>query len=100
MSHLNVYKLNVVWFGEKKKKKKKAFQPLVSEKSGHFYFSSRSGKYQGILQNGQGNFKYQEIGEKSRNFLILAQNCLDVQVIYPFWVIKTIFSHSLGIIAN
>ena len=87
MSHLNVYKLNVVWFGEKKKKKKKkkkAFQPLVSEKSGHFDFSSRSGKYQGILQNGQENFKYQEIGEKSRNFLILAQNCLAVQVIYPF----------------
>ena len=29
--------------------------PPVREKSGKFGFSSRSGKSQGILQNGQGN---------------------------------------------
>ena len=34
--------------------------PLVREKSGKFDFSSRSGKSQGILQIGQGIFKYQE----------------------------------------
>ena len=34
--------------------------PLVREKSGKFDFSSRSGKSQGTLQIGQGNFKYQE----------------------------------------
>ena len=34
--------------------------PLVREKSGKSYFSSRSGKSRGILQNGQGNFKCQE----------------------------------------
>ena len=34
--------------------------PLVREKSGKFDFSSRSGKSRGILQIGQGNFKYQE----------------------------------------
>ena len=46
--------------------------PLVREKSGIFYFSSRSVKSQGILQNVQGNFKYEE---KSGKFLILAQTC-------------------------
>ena len=30
------------------------------------------------MQNGQGNFKYQKVMEKSGNFLILAQNCLAV----------------------
>ena len=34
--------------------------PLVREKSGKFDFSSMSGKSRGILQIGQGNFKYQE----------------------------------------
>ena len=42
--------------------------PLVREKSGKFYFSSRSGKTQGILQIGQGNFKYQESHGKVREF--------------------------------
>ena len=32
--------------------------PLVKEKSGKSNFSSRSGESQGILRNGQGNFKY------------------------------------------
>ena len=40
--------------------------PLVREKSGKFYFSSRSGKSLGILQNGQGNLKYQESQGKGR----------------------------------
>ena len=43
-------------------------------KSGKFDFSSRSGKSQGILQIGQGNFKYQESQGKVGNFKILAQN--------------------------
>ena len=42
--------------------------PLVREKSGKFDFSSRSGKSQGILQIGQGNFKYQESQGKVREF--------------------------------
>ena len=42
--------------------------------SGKFDFSSRSGKSQGILQIGQGNFKYQESQGKVRDFKILAQN--------------------------
>ena len=42
--------------------------PLVREKSGKFDFSSRSGKSQGILQIGQGNFKYQESEGKVREF--------------------------------
>ena len=37
-------------------------------KSGKFDFSSRSGKSQGILQIGQGNFKYQERQGKVREF--------------------------------
>ena len=47
---------------------------LVRNKSGKFDFSSGSGKSQGILQIGQGNFKYQESREKSGNFIILVQN--------------------------
>ena len=53
--------------------------PLVRENSGKSYFSSRPGKSQGILKNGQGNFKYictKKIREQSGNFLILVQNCL------------------------
>ena len=42
--------------------------PLVRKKSGKSDFSSRSGKSQGILQIGQGNFKYQESQEKIREF--------------------------------
>ena len=42
--------------------------PLVREKSGKFDFSSRSGKSQGILQIGQGNFKYQENQGKVSEF--------------------------------
>ena len=42
--------------------------PLVREKSGKFDFSSRSGKSQGILQIGQGNFKYQESQGKVMEF--------------------------------
>ena len=42
--------------------------PLVREKSGKFDFSSRPGKSQGILQIGQGNFKYQESQGKVREF--------------------------------
>ena len=42
--------------------------PLVREKSGKFDFSSRSGKSQGILQIGQGNFKYQETQGKVKEF--------------------------------
>ena len=42
--------------------------PLVREKSGKFEFSSRSGKSRGILQIGQGNFKYQESQGKVREF--------------------------------
>ena len=42
--------------------------PLVRKKSGKFDFSSRSGKSQGILQIGQGNFKYQESQVKVREF--------------------------------
>ena len=45
--------------------------PLVRKCQGNFIFLHG----QGILQNGQGNFKYQK---KSGNFLILAQNCLTV----------------------
>ena len=41
---------------------------LVREKSRKSYFSSRSGKSQGILQIGQGNFKYQESQGKVREF--------------------------------
>ena len=48
--------------------------PLVSEKSGKFYFSSRSGKSQGILQIGQGNFKYQESQGKVREVHNFGQN--------------------------
>ena len=45
--------------------------PLVRE----IWFFLRSGKCQGILQIGQGNFIYQESrGEKSGNFIILAWN--------------------------
>ena len=40
----------------------------VREKSGKFDFCSRSGKSQGILQIGQGNFKYQESQGKVREF--------------------------------
>ena len=47
---------------------------MVKEKSGKLYISSGSG----ILQNGQGNFKYQETKETSENYLILGQNCLAV----------------------
>ena len=39
-----------------------------------FYFSSRSGTSQEILQNGQGNLTTKKIREKSGNFLIFAQN--------------------------
>ena len=42
--------------------------PLVREKSEKFDFSSRSGKSQGILQVGQGNFKYQESQGKVGEF--------------------------------
>ena len=42
--------------------------PLVREKSGKYDFSSRSGKSQGILKIGQGNFKYQESQGKVREF--------------------------------
>ena len=48
--------------------------PLVRETSGKLEFSSRSGKSQGILQIGQGIFKYQESQGKVREFIILAQN--------------------------
>ena len=41
---------------------------LIMEKSGKFDFSSRSGKSQGILQIGQGNFIYQESQGKVREF--------------------------------
>ena len=58
----------------------KAGWPLVMEKSGKSYFSSGSGKSQGILQNGQGNLKYRKKKRrvKSKNFLVLAQKCLAV----------------------
>ena len=65
--------------------------PLVTEWSRKFYFSSRSGKSWGILQNGQGNTKI--VREKSENFLILTQNCLavaDTTVFYPFWVTENL----------
>ena len=42
--------------------------PLVREKSGKFDFSSRSGKSQGILQIGQGNFINQESQGKVKEF--------------------------------
>ena len=42
--------------------------PLVREKSGKFDFSSRSEKSQGILQIGQGIFKYQESQGRVREF--------------------------------
>ena len=42
--------------------------PLVREKSGKFVSSLRSGKSQGILQIGQGNFKYQESQGKVSEF--------------------------------
>ena len=42
--------------------------PLVREESGNFDLSSRSGKSQGNLQIGQGNFKYQESQGKVREF--------------------------------
>ena len=42
--------------------------PLVREKSGKLDFSSSSGKSWGILQIGQGNFKYQESQGKVMEF--------------------------------
>ena len=48
--------------------------PLVREKSGKFYFSSRSEKSQGILQIGQRNFKYQESQGNVREFHNFGQN--------------------------
>ena len=48
--------------------------PLVREKSAKFDFSSRSGKSLGILQIGQGNFKYQESQGKVREFRNFGQN--------------------------
>ena len=41
---------------------------LIREKSRTFDYFSRSGKSQGILQIGQGNFKYQESQGKVREF--------------------------------
>ena len=48
--------------------------PPVREKSEKFDFSSRSGKSEGILQIGQGNFKYQESQGKVREFHNFGQN--------------------------
>ena len=56
--------------------KDKTGWPLVREKSGKFDFSSMSGKSQGILQIGQGIFKYQENQGKVTEFHIWAKNIL------------------------
>ena len=53
--------------------------PLVREKSGKFDFLSRSGKYQGILQIGQGNFRHQESQGKVREFHKLGPNLFGMQ---------------------
>ena len=63
-THLTLTLLFIGWFR----------MATVREKSGKFDFSSRSGKSQGILQIGQGNFKYQETQGKVREFIIWAQN--------------------------
>ena len=47
-------------------------------KVGEVLFSSRSGKSQGILHNGQENLKYQNIQEKVMKFPSYGQNCLAV----------------------
>ena len=71
--------------------------PRVREKSVKFYFSSRSGKSQEILQNGQGNLIQKKFSEKSGNFIILGQNCLAVTNI--LFINLVIFFFSLALLA-
>ena len=54
--------------------------PLVREKSRNFDLSSRSGKSQGILQIGQGNFRYQESQGKVREFHKLGPKLFGMQL--------------------
>ena len=52
------------------------FQVRVATGQGkvrEIWFSSRSGKSQGILETGQGNFKYQESQAKIREFHYFCQ---------------------------
>ena len=53
--------------------------PLVRENSGKFNFSSRSGKSQGTLQIGQGNFRYQESQGKVGQFHKLGPKLFGMQ---------------------
>ena len=62
--------------------------PLVREKSGKFDFSSRSGKSQGILQIGQGDFKYQESRGKVREFHLSATRRQIGRKTAVFWSVK------------
>ena len=53
--------------------------PLVRKKSGKSYFPSRTGKSQGICKMVTwAILNTKKVREKSRNFLILAKNCLAV----------------------